>query len=116
MTDSRDKVFMLLGLSSDNDQNVVHLDYIKSTVEVYMDVTRHIIRSENSLNILMYFKPSELRGLPSWVLDFTLSSHLSNLSHLDRLASKGALGDTKSIVEFLDDSRIKVQGWIVDQV
>jgi hypothetical protein len=112
-TDSRDKVFALLGLSSENDQHAVHPDYTKSTVEVYTGVTRHIIRSENSLNILMYFKPSELPGLPSWVPDFTLSSYLS---HLDRPAGKGASGDTKPVVEFLDDFRIKVQGWIVDQV
>jgi hypothetical protein len=112
-TDSRDKVFALLGLSSEKDRSAILPDYTKPAVEVYTAVAKHIIQSEESLNVLMYFKPSELTGLPSWVPDWNMSGVSS---YLTRPTGKGASGDSKPIVEFLHDSKIKVRGWVLDEV
>ncbi|PMD54939.1 uncharacterized protein K444DRAFT_617389 [Hyaloscypha bicolor E] len=113
-TDARDKVFALLGLSSEKDQSVIRPDYTKSAVEIYTAVAKHLIRSEESLNVLMYFKPSELPGLPSWVPDFNLSS--ASRTYVGETPGKGASADSKPVVDFLNDSKIKARGWILDEV
>jgi hypothetical protein len=113
-TDARDKVFALLVLSSEKDQSVICPEYTKAAVEVYTAVAKHLIRSEESLNVLMYFKPSELPGLPSWVPDFNLSS--ASRIYLGETPGKGASADGKPVVDFLNDSKIKARGWILDEV
>jgi hypothetical protein len=51
-TDSRDKVYALLGLSTEQDRAAISVDYSGDVTALYADVSRHIICSEQSLSIL----------------------------------------------------------------
>ncbi|KAG4430662.1 hypothetical protein IFR05_013859 [Cadophora sp. M221] len=117
-TDARDKVFALLGLGSDENQHAIHPDYTSSVVDVYTKVAKHLINLEDSLNVLIYFRPRQLPGLPSWVPDFSRSS--IDRTHIGEAPSKGASGSSKPVVEFLTDglsvTKLKARGWIVDVV
>jgi hypothetical protein len=72
-TDSRDKIYALLGLlhHSLGEQVQITVDYHKSVPEVLFDATRQSIRSEGNLHFLSYidYRPNlEDRGsLPSWL-------------------------------------------------
>ncbi|RFU26826.1 hypothetical protein B7463_g9508, partial [Scytalidium lignicola] len=71
-SDPRDKVYGILGFFGDpksDPENILPLpDYNKPTAEVYADVTRAIIISTKSLNVMShcYGKIRANPGLPSW--------------------------------------------------
>lgn len=82
-TDPRDKIFALLGIAVPSeelqarltDRDFIQPDYTKSTGVVYRDVTLHLIRLEQSLDILSTVEDSSLRetpDLPSWVPDYNV--------------------------------------------
>jgi Heterokaryon incompatibility protein (HET) len=88
-TDSRDKIYSLLGLASDGKSMI--LDYSISTVQLYVrfaiqdledcfTLARYQGLRRRTLRILNYCLPSpQLRGLPSWVPDWTVSIPFSSV-------------------------------------
>ncbi|KAI0168881.1 heterokaryon incompatibility protein-domain-containing protein [Hypoxylon sp. FL1284] len=69
-SDDRDKVYSLLGLLSDKLD--ISPDYHLTTSEVYISVARNIIRSTESLDVLVGDLGRKNRGdLPSWVPDWS---------------------------------------------
>ncbi|KAL1857560.1 hypothetical protein Daus18300_010318 [Diaporthe australafricana] len=74
-TNPKDKVYGLLGLTSEDCRASLLPDYSKSVTDVYMDTARYIINSTGSLNILSTNTNSrrvEEPPLPSWVPDWCL--------------------------------------------
>jgi len=78
-TDPRDRIYGLLGLSSDRDDLNIIPDYSKSVVETYTNVARALITHGYTDILAWCQKPDDphqqpkedLRGLPSWVPDFS---------------------------------------------
>ncbi|TGO08957.1 hypothetical protein BTUL_0184g00040 [Botrytis tulipae] len=77
-SDPRDRIYALLGLAE--DQYTVNPDYTKPVQLVLQDAVESLIKKERSLNIIcMLPKSRRMYGLPSWVPDFTTSSHSRSL-------------------------------------
>ncbi|KAK1701766.1 heterokaryon incompatibility protein-domain-containing protein [Colletotrichum acutatum] len=85
-SDPRDKIFALLGISTnvDLDNRLMAVDYGKSKVEVQTDLARYIMEEHKSLDILSYVIHSinglsslrsfgQADALPSWVPDWDAS-------------------------------------------
>ena len=73
-TEPRDKVFALVGLTSEEDSRTLAPDYSKSMAQVYAETAKHIINSTGRLDILSFNTNSEIANekLPSWVPDWRL--------------------------------------------
>ncbi|KAF7919348.1 uncharacterized protein EAE97_011680 [Botrytis byssoidea] len=77
-SDPRDRIYALLGLAEDQDS--VSPDYTKPVQLVLQDTVEILVEKERSLNIIcMLPKSRRMNGLPSWVPDFTTSSHSRDL-------------------------------------
>ena len=79
-TDPRDKIFALLGMA-DNEQGKISAmgirpDYGKSVQQVYTDLTGSFILngSLELLSMVESHKTTRIKGLPSWVPDYTTPS------------------------------------------
>jgi hypothetical protein len=74
-TDSRDKVYSILGLVNPLHHGVISPDYSKSTDEIVTEVTAHIISTYKCLDTFsvrpVYRSCPVTRSLPSWVTDFS---------------------------------------------
>ena len=83
-TDPRDRIFALLGMTFDSryGDHLLVADYSLTTREVYINVTTHILRSRQTLDILNHVShdsieredstPGEaVHSLPSWVPDWS---------------------------------------------
>jgi hypothetical protein len=82
-TDPRDKIFGLIGVAdlSPIPQERLHVDYFKSTCEVYIEAAQAIIKQTGQLEVLCDSKPgtplmgkayNAQTGLPSWVPDWSI--------------------------------------------
>lgn len=70
-TDPRDRIYGLLGLTTDSEQLGILPDYEKSVIEVYTNTSRALI-AVGETSILSWCQQSErIEGLPSWVPDFS---------------------------------------------
>ena len=65
--DCRDYLYGVLGLQSGEEMVKVHVDYTKSPQEVFVDVTRELIRKSGSLAIFDLENGVQDMNLPSWV-------------------------------------------------
>jgi hypothetical protein len=77
-TDSRDKIYSLLGIAHESEPDAVQIDpkYTIDAREVYREFTVSILRQRRSLDILgvpRVSKPSLVGELPSWVADWSVS-------------------------------------------
>ena len=84
-SDPRDRVYALLGISS-NNMGIIP-DYEKTTEEVYTDLMCRNIRHRKSLVLLRYCQirspHSRLRELPSWVPDFSVPNGSRPITHCE---------------------------------
>jgi hypothetical protein len=75
-SDPRDKVYALLGLTSDGPQEILSPDYSKSVESVYAESMRFMLRQDGSaIDMLLRARlgyPREFGALPSWVPDFSI--------------------------------------------
>ncbi|ERF72755.1 hypothetical protein EPUS_04808 [Endocarpon pusillum Z07020] len=125
-SDSRDKVFALCGLARDAgaDGLDVQTDYRLDTAEVYRDLAIKILKQSADLALLSVPRPStssNVAGLPSWVPDWSLSSHSTSFRARDfsgdylfrSKASKDTIPDPK----FSSDGRLlAMNGMVVDRI
>lgn len=77
-TDSRDKIYSLLGIADKSEPDAVQIDpkYTIDAREVYRGFTVSILKQGRSLDILgvpRVSKPSLVGELPSWVADWSVS-------------------------------------------
>jgi ankyrin repeat protein len=70
-TDPRDKIFSLVGLSTEGQKGLIPTDYSTSVVDAYTNVTRLLINSRKDLRVLSAVQQSSGKSdLPSWVPDW----------------------------------------------
>ena len=81
-TDPRDKVYGILGLTSNATESAFQPDYTLPVADVYKQVTKFTIESRGVLDILANVSfPRRIASLPSWVPDFSTSASCrANLS------------------------------------
>ncbi|ATY62077.1 HET domain [Cordyceps militaris] len=71
-TDPRDVVFALLGAASDRVSLGIHVDYSKTTRDVYTEATVAMFRGDAQRVILELASfPKDIGGLPTWVPDWS---------------------------------------------
>ena len=67
-TEPHDRIYALLGISSDDDRHAIKPDYTISKVQLYQKATIHIIRLERSFDILQLGERlARDPGYPSWL-------------------------------------------------
>ncbi|KAL6712554.1 hypothetical protein ACN47E_000431 [Coniothyrium glycines] len=78
-TDSRDKIYGLLGLTSENFRKLIKVDYSQTIEELLIHTAEAIISSQRGLDILVYASSmqkdaSSRTTLPTWVPDWSRPS------------------------------------------
>lgn len=69
--DGRDRIYSILGLSTNAEELGITTDYSKSCREVYIDVANALLRHGDLEILTMCRSRGEVSGLPSWVPDWT---------------------------------------------
>ncbi|KAI1866277.1 uncharacterized protein JN550_007665 [Neoarthrinium moseri] len=119
-TDSRDKVYGVLGLvSSPRDIGSIRPDYRRSAREVYEDVTMNLIGSVSSLSVLAG-DATRNADFPSWVADWGQQSKKDVWQwDIERTAMYHHYNATKNcelVADRLPGSILKVEGVLVDSI
>jgi len=93
VTDPRDRIFALLNISSDADDEALKPNYSKPLKNVFIDSTIHLLRKRSESISLLYAAGIGMRralhDLPSWVADWT-TPHPGTIF--------GAIADTAEIL------------------
>ncbi|KAI1449094.1 HET-domain-containing protein [Annulohypoxylon stygium] len=118
-TDSRDKVYALLGMASDVSPDDIIPDYTKPVQEVFLELVRFMITNRYDLDIISSGRlTTSDSSSPSWLPDWRCLNTLRPLNseevggHFYR-----ASGNTQAMVN-MDDfpSTLKAEGWLVDTI
>lgn len=119
-SDRRDKVFALLGLVKFwGGVAPLAPDYDQSLAAVFLETTKHLIRSQRSLAVLSGTKTSTKRltqGFPTWLTDW---SHGAPAREADRLSAQHmykAAGDVVMGVRLHGSTLLEVKGFAVDRI
>jgi hypothetical protein len=73
-TEPKDKIYALLGLMGDKMNDLLRADYTKPAVEIYANAARHMVIQSSLLDLICGQQyEGKMRGLPSWVPDFSLT-------------------------------------------
>ena len=80
-SDARDKVYGILGMVSPKDELIRHVkaDYTKTVISLYTELATQALEVLPRCQILRYCGRQELRGLPSWVPDWSTASQEHHL-------------------------------------
>ncbi|KAF2651568.1 hypothetical protein K491DRAFT_696336 [Lophiostoma macrostomum CBS 122681] len=71
-TDSRDRIFGLVGLADEETRTSLVPDYELSDCEVFIMATKYLITRRNSLDVLSHCRLGvQKKDLPSWVVDLS---------------------------------------------
>ncbi|KAK4896642.1 hypothetical protein LTR27_005562 [Elasticomyces elasticus] len=100
-TDPRDFVYGLLGCADGSVRELIIPDYSKSVRDVYIETARAMITLTGTLQLLGCVQSEGdtlIRGLPSWVPDFSLVPSPNSLHPLYKAEEFRAAGDTTSII------------------
>ncbi|KAK5708089.1 hypothetical protein LTR97_000629 [Elasticomyces elasticus] len=78
-SDERDRIYAILGLSSQTVRNSIPVDYQTSLAEVFATAASHLMRTKGGMDVFFDWprrieapRRSESQVLPSWVPDFRL--------------------------------------------
>lgn len=119
-TNERDKVFALLGLGKDTDDEILQADYNSTSKDVYRTVSRHLLLRDPYIHILNKARVSFPRlstGLPSWVPDFENAPTIDFGSYFPQSVQFYAAGKSKSVViRGLSENTITISGIRIDTV
>lgn len=102
-TDPRDRIFALLGLSSDSGALGVSADYSRECKTVYLEVAEKLLSQSRTLDIMYaVIGQKRVKGMPSWVPDWSTSKPATfGLRPLRRFSASGPL--SPSSPEFTTD-------------
>ena len=124
-TDPRDKVFALLGFVALDGPypELITPDYEKSTEQVYLDVAKYMILTEQTLHVLnqrhLRLSTSRHRSMPTWVPDWQVDTPNKSIFHRDHSKDERALigkNLVSQLVRFLPGGELCVKGFEVDVV
>ncbi|KAI9878947.1 MAG: hypothetical protein M1830_010065 [Pleopsidium flavum] len=117
-TDPRDKIFGLLGLTTDAGDPMLAPDYSLSVQEVYGKVTRFLMTRDKSLAVLGDVKePKSLQGLPTWTPDWSIPLATQKTLGSRFRGRYDAAQSTQASVQFSDDLRtLFLDGVVVDSI
>lgn len=121
-TDPRDKLYALVGISSDADANTKMLSYSCSVSDAFHRWTIHTLYQDNSLEILRAvnkYKSHRSKMDCSWVPDWDIVSDSQELVHSPGWPSFQfhASNSPNTKITFRDDQRVLgVSGHFVDRV
>jgi hypothetical protein len=116
-TDSRDRVFALLGIISDSRSVGVSVDYSIGCEELYEQVGIQglVVRKDLSYLSFSGYKHSKL-ALPSWVPDWSINANPNPISPFSGQGFQ-ASGGTEVKISLLEHSKtIVVVGYVIDVV
>jgi hypothetical protein len=121
-SDPRDKVFGILGLRYNVDEllpykarSLLEVNYNKSVQQVYQDVTKYVILSQQNLEIC-HAQPltsKMIQGLPSWVPDWSLRMEGAPAAYLITNYKVHSLLPGRII---FNASSMKVDGFFIDSI
>ena len=123
-TDPKDKVFALLGFIALDGPSLelIAPDYEKSTEQVYLDVARYLILTEQTLDVLnmrhLLLSLEHPPSMPTWVPDWRLEGRFRRLINYDS-GKEGTLNESKLIyqlVTFLPDGNLSAKGFELDTI
>lgn len=118
--DPRDKIFGVLGLASDADALLSNPDYSKSIVEVYSTLAMKMIADQESLEFLSHKEDpwfTGIKGLPSWVVDWSVHPRSHPLRRTSVYHSYQAAGDSQARVRTTaDPNTIYIMGFQIDKI
>jgi len=126
-TDGRDKVYAMLGLSSDNSWQVIQPDYEhKTTKEVYIEAAMFILGTSDPLSFLPFAGTGDgpstsIEGLPSWVPDWSSPPGASALdqplhNHYEKTQYYASLFSDPEVSLDSSTNILTLGGAVVDQV
>ncbi len=117
-TDPRDKIFGLLGLTTDARDPILAPDYSLSVQEVYGKVTRFLMTRDKSLAVLCDVRnPKTLQGLPTWTPDWSIPSAIQKTLGSRLRGQYNAAQSTQASVQLSDDLRtLFLDGVAVDSI
>ena len=124
-TDPRDKIIALVGIAdhrSLGSSTSAVFDYSKSIADLYIEVTGHLMRKERSLNLLSSVEDSldrRVRGLPSWVPDYSVWQRATILGSSIRVQHLNfhVAGRTLVSMRWTSDSHVLVvDGFCHDEI
>lgn len=124
-TDPKDKVFALLGFVALDGPypHLITADYTKTTEQVYLDVARYLILTDQTLHVLnqRHSRPSIgcQRSMPTWVPDWQTDTTRKWIFHHNDSNKEKALvssGLVSQLVDFSPDGKLLAKGFEVDVV
>ncbi|KAI1391879.1 HET-domain-containing protein [Hypoxylon trugodes] len=118
-TDSRDKLYALLGMASDISPDEIIPDYTKPVQEVFLDLVEFMATNHRNLDIISSGRLSiSGSSVPSWLPDWRGLNTLRPLNseevggHFHR-----ASGRTDAVVDLAEyPSILTAEGWVVDTI
>lgn len=123
-TDPRDKVFALLGFVALDGPfpELIAPDYEKSTEQVYLDVARYLILTEQTLDVLnmrhLRLSTGRPPSMPTWVPNWQLMGRYRHFDY-DDSGKERALKKSKIVsrlVTFLPDGKLSAKGFALDVI
>jgi hypothetical protein len=108
-SDKRDKIFALLGLTTNwQGRPLVLPDYKKTIAETFTHTTVGNIRRARSLSVLAgdleaVLNRKRLAGIPSWVMDWSLPCLSTEIERVNSLGMYNASGGCTGTVRFYPD-------------
>ncbi|KAE9369872.1 HET-domain-containing protein [Stipitochalara longipes BDJ] len=127
-TDHRDKIYALLGITSDPLVSGFAVDYSLAAHEVYESFVKHCVDRLKTLEIITYACPSRLRfetiqlstWTPNWMPSFEFAEARRHLSNLTRQipfdAARGSSPNATFKCFPKRNGRLEVQGCMIDKV
>lgn len=106
-TDPKDKIFGLLGLTTDAREPNLAPDYSLDVQEVYGKVARFLMTRDRSLAVLCDVRnPKTLQGLPTWTPDWSIPLEIQKTSGSRLRGQYKAARSTEARPVFSNDLRV----------
>jgi len=118
ITDDRDRVYGMLGISREEDRKELKPDYEASVREVYVDTARRLLGRQDSILILHRagLENSERLELPSWVPDWSSLETTTTLAFGRGWTEYNASGLRTPQIGTEDGDILVINGVIVDVI
>ncbi|KAH8682947.1 heterokaryon incompatibility protein-domain-containing protein [Tricladium varicosporioides] len=114
----RDKVYGLLGLTSDTHKGEITPDYNQTCQQIYIEAAKLCIYKYRSLAMLCCVRnPKGLSGLPSWIPDWNTVSHTRETLGFKPSEKYAAAGTTTPHFRIsTDNCTLHVRGKTIDRI